>query len=194
MPKSENPKLTIHLDLLKPQSSPEKLLVKLIRWLLSSGRFIFVVVEAIVLIAFIARFKFDADLATNKEAINQKIPFLENQKSFEVQIRQTQFKLSTIDSFHKNYVDYGQILKNIATQTPPSVKIISLNMGKNVGFVAIQLSAVAQTNNDLAIFVNGLKQDQSFSNVNITGIGVKKGSVTFSLSAQTKLTGLGRNL
>lgn len=194
MPKSENPKLTIHLDLLKPQSSPEKLLVKLIRWLLSSGRFIFVVVEALVLIAFITRFKFDADLASNKEAIDQKIPFLENQKPFEVQIRQTQFKLATINTFRKNYVDYGQILKNLASQTPAGVKIVSLNMEKGVDLVTVHLSASAQTNNDLAIFVNGLKQDQTFSDINVTSIGIEKGSVTFSLSAQTKLAGLGRNL
>lgn len=195
MPKSEPPtKLTIRLDLLKPQSNPEKVAVKLVRWLLSSGRFIFVVVEALVLIAFIARFKFDADLATNKEAIDQKIPFLEAQKPFEIQIRQTQFKISTIESFRKNYVDYGQVLKNIANQTPTGVKIANLNMQKNIGFVSIQLTASAANNNDLATFINGLKQDPTFSSVNITSIGVEKGNLTFSLTAQTKLTGTGKSL
>ncbi len=57
-------KLAIHLNLLKPQSNPEQLPIKLFRWLLLSGRYIFVFVEALVLIAFAARFKLDADIAT----------------------------------------------------------------------------------------------------------------------------------
>ncbi len=194
MPKSETPKLTIRLDLLKPQSSPEKIAVKLVRWLLSSGRFIFIVVEALVLIAFIARFKLDADLASNKEAIDQKIPFLEAQKPFEVQIRQTQFKISTINAFRNNYIDYGQILKKIANQTPSGVKITSINLEKNIESVNIQLTASATNNNDLATFINGLKQDPTFSNVNITSIDIEKGNLTFSLTGQTKLTSEGKSL
>lgn len=191
MPKSTHPKLTIHLDLLKPQSNPEKLLVKLIRWLLSTGRFIFVFVEALVLIAFIARFKLDADLQANKEAIEQQIPYIESLKPFEISIRQTQFKLSTIDSFYKIYADYAQILKIIADQTPPGVKITNLNLDRNTSIVTINLNAQAQNNNDLATFLAGLKQDQLFPDANITSIGFEKGSLIFSLKFSTKLSNLG---
>ena len=193
MSKSQHPKLTIHLDLLKPQSNPEKLPVKLIRWLLSTGRFIFVFVEATVLIAFIARFKLDADLQSNKEAIEQQIPYIESLKPFEILIRQTQFKLSTIDSFYKTYADYPQILKKIAGQTPFGVKIVGLNMEKDVTKVTIHLTAQAQSNNDVAIFLAGLKQDQLFSDVTITGISFEKGSLNFSLSFLTKSTPGGKS-
>ena len=70
MPKSKaHP--AIDLNLLKPQSKPEKLPVRLLRWLLASGRYLFVFVEAIVLIAFAARFKLDEDLAAKKEDIEE---------------------------------------------------------------------------------------------------------------------------
>src|SRR3989344_3764910 len=42
MPKPNNPKITLRLDLLRPQTSPEKILTRLISWLLSSGRFILI--------------------------------------------------------------------------------------------------------------------------------------------------------
>lgn len=184
MPKRENPKLVIRLDLLKPQSDSEKLPVKLIRWLLSSGRFIFVFVEALVLIAFIARFKLDADLSSNKEAIEQQIPYIESLKGTETSVKEAQLKLSTIDSFYSSYADYSQILKKIAAQTPAGVKIISMNLQKNVAEITIQLNARAQSNIDLVSFLTGLKQDPSFSDINITGIGFEKGSLSFSLSAQ----------
>ena len=186
-------KIGIHLDLLKPQSNPEKIPVKIIRWLLSTGRFIFIFVEIIVLIAFITRFKFDADLASKKEAIEQQIPYIESLKPFEILIRQTQFKLSTIDSFYKTYADYPQILKKIAGQTPFGVKIVGLNMEKDVTKVTIHLTAQAQSNNDVAIFLAGLKQDQLFSDVTITGISFEKGSLNFSLSFLTKSTPGGKS-
>src|SRR3989344_3073819 len=188
MPKSKHPKLAIHLDLLRPQSNPEKILVKLLHWLLSSGRFIFIFVEALVLVAFVARFKLDADLQSNKEAIEQQIPYIESLKPFEILIRQTQLKLSTISTFRKTYADYSQILKVVADQTPTGVKIISLNLEKNVSIVTIHLTAQGQNNNDVALFLSGLKQDQHFSDVSITGIGFEKGSLNFSLTAQAKLS------
>lgn len=187
MPKPQSPKLVIHLDLLKPQSNPEKIPVMLIRWLLSSGRYIFIFVEAVVLIVFGARFKLDADLASKKEAIEQQIPYIESLKPFEIILRQTQLKLSTIATFRKNYADYPQILKKIADQTPAEVKLSTLNLETNGKQVTIHLNGVAQNNNDLSIFLGGLKQDPLFSDVTINSIGFEKGSLIFSLSAQAKL-------
>jgi len=189
MPKVQSPKLIINLDLLRPQSDPEKILTKLVRWLLKSGRYIFIFVEAIVLIAFAARFKLDEDLASKKEAIEQQIPYIESLKNYEILVRQTQLKLATIDSFYKTYPDYSEILKHIASQTPASIKIISLTMEKDVGKVAININAQAQNNNDLAIFLGGLKQDQLFSDVEIGSVGFDKGNLNFSLNAQAKLGG-----
>lgn len=187
MPKQDGPKQVINLDLLKPQSNPEKIFVKFIRWLLKVGRYIFIFVEAVVLIAFIARFKLDEDLASQKEAIEQQIPYIESLKPFEILIRQTQLKLSTIGTFYKTYPDYSQILKQIADQTPSGVKLINLNMEKDGGKVTIRLNAQAQNNNDLSVFVGGLKQDPLFSEVDISSIAFDRGSVNFSLTANAKL-------
>ncbi len=189
MPKPQSPKLAIHLDLLKPQSNPEKIFVKGGRWLLQTGRFVFIFVEAIVLIAFGARFKLDADLASKKEAIEQQIPYIESLKPFEILIRQTQLKLSTIDSVRKTSPNYPEILKKIADQTPAGVRIINLNIAKDVAKVSITLNGQAQNNSDVSTLLGGLKQDSFFSDVNITSIGVEKGVLIFSLSIQAKLGG-----
>lgn len=187
MPKSKSPKLIINLDLLHPQSNPDKLPIKLFHWLLSSGRYIFVFVEALVLIAFGTRFKLDADLASRKEAIEQQIPYIESLKNYEILIRQTQLKLSTINSISLNYADYAQILKKIAEQTPLGVKIISVNLEKNAEKATMKLNASAQNSNDLASFVEGLRQDPAFSEVNIGTLEFEKNSLSFSLTAQAKI-------
>ncbi len=188
MPKSKPP-LTIKLNLLKPQSNPEKILVKLIRWLLSSGRFIFVAVNAIVLIAFGARFKLDADLATKKEAIEQQIPYIESLGIYEKLIRETQFKLATIDNVKNSNTDWIMILKKIADQTPLGVKVTSINIKKDIGSASIHINGETGTNNNLTSFIRGLKEEAVFSDVNLAGIGLEQDIIKFTIDASVKLTG-----
>ena len=97
-------------------------------------------------------------------------------------------KLFSSDS-KSSSADFSEVLKKIADQTPSGVKVISINLEKNVGGVTIQLNGQAQNNNDLAVFTLGLKQDPSFSNVNYTSISFEKGLINFSINALFKLTG-----
>lgn len=192
MPKAK-PFLTLNLNLLKPQSNPEKLLARLIRWLLSSGRFIFVFVEAVVLIAFGARFKLDADLQTKKEAIEEQIPYIESLRPYEILIRETQFKLSTIDSAKKSSIDWPSVLKKIADQAPTNIKITSINMEKDVSSALIHITGQTPANSDLTSFIAGLKTDKTFSNVNLVSIGLEQNVIKFTIDAKTQLTGTGGN-
>lgn len=190
---AKNTKIRISLDLLHPQSSPEKLPVKFLRWLLSSGRYIFIFVEALVLIAFISRFKLDADLASKKEDIEQQIPFIQSLNSYEILIRQTQLQIATIKAFFASAPDYPQILRTIADQTPLGVKIASLNLEKGVDKVSINIIAQAQTNNDLSSFVVGL-QEAGFGGVTLTGIGLEQGTIRFTLTADYTTQSIGKSL
>lgn len=187
MPKA-SPKMLINLDLLRPQGNPEKLHIRLIRWLLSTGRYIFIFVEALVLAAFILRFKLDADLATKKEAIEEQIPFIESLKPYEVLIKQTQLKLSTIEAFNQNIADYPLILKRLSDQTPTGVKILNISVVKEVGKITMQINAQAQNNNDLATFIFGMKEDKYFSEVNLISVGLDQGIIHFTITATTTLS------
>lgn len=183
------PKLGVHLNLLKPQSNPEKIFVKGFRWLLSTGRFIFIFVEALVLIAFIARFKLDADISSKKEAIEQQIPYIESLKPYEILIRQTQLKLSTINTIKDNSPSFSNVLKKVSDETPKNVTIATINLENQVKGISVQITGQSQNNNDLTIFFLGLKQDPSFSDVNFTSIGFEKGIINFSIATTYKQTG-----
>lgn len=185
MPKKKNP-LSINLNLLKPQGNPEKILVKLLRWLLSSGRFIFVFVEALVLIAFAARFKLDADLASRKEAIEEQIPYIESLKPYETLIRNTQLKLSTIDNIKKDSPDWSNVLKKISDQTPSGVKITTIKIANNVTSLAVNIAGESQKNTDLNNFITGLKEEAAFSGISIASIGLEQGVMTFTINISAK--------
>lgn len=185
MPKS---KLALNLNLLKPQSNPEKLPVKFLHWLLSSGRYLFVVVNGLVLIAFIARFKLDADLSAKKEAIEEQIPYIESLKPNETLIRETQLKLATIANTKRGTLDWSTILKKIADQTPTSVRITNINIEKSNGTATVHIGALTSNNDDTSNFINGLKQEQTFSNVTITSIGLDQGIIKFTINVVVKAT------
>lgn len=179
-------RVRIHLDLLKPQSNPEKITVKLLKWLLSSGRFIFIVVEALVLIAFLSRFKLDADIQSKKEAIDQQIPYIQNLKPYEILIKQTQLKLSTIAAFKQNGANYSELLKKIANQTPVGARINSLTLSMQANGINIQINGQAQANNDVGAFINGFKNDDNFTNINLASIGIENGILHFTINLTFK--------
>lgn len=185
MPKS-HVKPGIRLDLLRPQSNPEKLPVHLFKWLLGSGRFIFIAVEALVLIAFLARFKLDADIQSRKEAIEQLIPYIQNLKPYEVLVKETQLRLSAIAGVKQTQADYPSLLKAISDQTPLGIKLTSLNFNKQVGKIDIQLNGQALSNNDISAFITGLKSNGIFSNVILASMGIETEGLQFSASLTAK--------
>lgn len=189
MPASSKP--IIELNLLKPQSEPQRILVRSLRWILSSGRFIIVFVEIIVLVSFLARFKLDSDIADTKEKINQQVPLIKDLRSKELLIRQTQFQLTTIKDIGQGSPDYVLILKKIAEQTPQGLIISNIRMERQVGKVELKITGVAQNNNELASLVLGLKGDQTFSGINLQSVGLEQGLINFSVVGSVNIAAVG---
>jgi len=189
MPKKKD-SILLHLNLLKPQGEPQKIVVKLISWALSIGRYIVIFVEILVLAAFLSRFKLDADIQTAKESIEAQIPFVESLKPDEIIIRQTQLQLATIKNIKAESPNYGVILDKIAAQTPNGVIIRNLAIEKSAGKLNITMSGSAQNNNELTTFILGLKEDQSFSDVNVTNAGLEQNLIQFSVVASVNIAGV----
>lgn len=179
MAKKDAP-FVLRLNLLKPQGVPEKITIKFIRWLLTVGRFIIVFVEALVLVVFVSRFKFDSELETLKEDTESQIPYIESLKNDEYLIRQTQLQLSTIADKRLNYPNYTSIIKKISGQTPRGIKIVTLNINHEVN---IKISGTATNNTDITSFVSALKADKTFTDVNLVSVGLDQGTTTFTINA-----------
>lgn len=180
-------RLSIKFNLLKPQSNPEKLPVKLVRWLLSTGRYLLIFVEALVLVAFIARFKLDADLAAKKEAIEEQIPYIESLKSYEILIRQTQLQLSTIGNIKSHALDWSTIFKKIADQTPISVTISNINLSKDLDNINAHIIGQTSINSDLTSFITGLRSDSTFSEVNLASVSMNQEIIKFTIDTSVKV-------
>ena len=180
--------IKIRLDLLKPQGENIKIFAKASKWLLSTGRFIIIFVEALVLAAFLSRFKFDADLAATKEEIDQQIPFIESQKTDEQLIRQVQMQLATIKDIKLSDPNYSLILSRVADQTPAGVKATNITLNKNAGKVDFKITGKSQTNNDLSTFVLGLRETTGFDGITISSIGLEEAVINFTIIGSSQLS------
>jgi hypothetical protein len=193
MPNKHAP-LKLRVDLLHPQSNPEKIYVTFTKWLLSTGRYILVFVELLVLIAFLSRFKLDAEIASTKEAIDNQLPYIESLQAEEVNIRKTQLKLSSIKANGQTNTDYINLLKKISEKVPTDVQITNITLTKDLGKITIQIRGNARNNIDLNSMINAIKTDTSFKEVSLSGVGLDEGLITFSISSSTNIGQGGKKL
>lgn len=182
------PHLRVNLNLLYPQGIPQKLPVRFLRWLISYGRFIVVIVEIVVLVCFALRFKFDADLANLKEKINSQVPFLESLYLDEALIAQTQLRLSRIKNTYTFSPMWSKTLTELSSQMPTGVKLTSLNLERvpQEGSLTFKVSAQTPSNNDVAAFLNGLKRNQFFKDANLTSVSFDQGIIIFTITGIAK--------
>ncbi len=184
MPSSaQQNKLRINLNLLHPKELQSKLPEKFIKWLISYGRFIVIFVEIIVVAAFLARFKYDADLDDLKRKINQDLPYVEGQAADEALIDQTQNKLALIDKTFLSGDRWQETVVALSAQTPGSIRFIGLSLEeKDQANLNFRLSGSTISNTDLGIFLNNLRSQKNFSEINLANISFENDQILFTIT------------
>lgn len=180
------------VNLLIHKGEQIKLYVKLIRWLLSSGRYIIVFVEIIVISAFVYRYKLDAELDDLQEKIKEQVPYLQSLREDEMLIRQTQFQLTTVKQTRKESPDFTQVMLKIAKITPKAIKLTTVNLDRTQSFPKTNLMISGQTpsNVELSAFLKALKKDPTFIGINLTNISFE-GQTVFTITGSLSEKGGG---
>ncbi len=156
---------------------------KLLKWVLSSGRYIVIFVEIIVIGAFVFRYKLDTDIADLQDQIQDLIPYIKSYANDEKALRQMQFQLSTIQQTRSQNPDYSQIIMKIAKVTPQTIKLTNINMdkGQAVGQISLSITGQTPSNTDLSAFIKALQADTTFANINLTNIAFEV-QTTFTIT------------
>lgn len=180
------------VNLLIHHGEQEKLYTKLIRWAISSGRFIVIFVEMITIGAFIYRYKLDADLNDLQEQINDKIPYIKSLSADEMEIRHTQFQLSAISNLKSENINFISPLENLSTIIPKNIKITNIAFDRTESYPKVSLSISGQTpsNLELSVFVKELQQNPNFSDITLANIAFDTQTIfTITGNLVTKLGG-----
>lgn len=141
---------------------------KFLKWVLTVGRYIVVVTEFIVILAFLSRFKLDRDLTNLHEDIRQKQAIIKSSAIFEKRFRFLQKRLSTIEGLEKTQIEADAILAELASLTPIDVYLSNFAVSGKV----VSLTATALSESGLATLLNNLKRSSRFTNISVSQLSI----------------------
>ena len=146
---------------------------RFIKWALSSGRYIIILTELVVIIAFMSRFKLDRDVSDIGDAILGKQTLLEASSNTEKTLRLVQSKLDWANQKVSAAPKINFILDKVF-----NANIVSLSIkGADVTVVA---KTVSEAN--LGNLINRLSEDKTFKTVELSDIGTDvDGTIKFTL-------------
>ncbi len=178
MPKKE-------INLLPKEEFGKKPLGKFLVWALGIGRWIVIITELVVILAFLARFKLDRDIANLYDSIRAKQAIITTSASFEEDFRFFQNRLIQINRLTKNQLNPGEIIDAVAAATPPEIALNSLSVEKQ----ELRLSGLALSETSLKVFTNTLSASSFFSEIALGSVGRKletDTAINFNLTAKIK--------
>lgn len=190
--KPQNPKLGfLKINLLLKKEAQLKIHRRLLKWILSSGRFIVIFVEIATIGAFVFRYKLDSELLDLQEQIKNQIPYIQSLKQNEIVIRQTQLQLSTIKQIKSGSPNFAAIFARIATLTPYNIKLTNITLDRAQSFpkTTVIISGQTSSNFELSAFLKALQKDPNFAEITLSNVSFE-GQVTFTITGSLSEKGV----
>lgn len=177
------------INLLIQKNIQPKIYVRLLKWALSSGKFIVIVVELITISAFVYRYKLDSELLDLQEKIKEVIPFVESLNNDEILIRQTQFQLQTIKQTKSNAINFDQVFSKIALLTPKTIRLTNISIDASTpANPGLTIAGITPSNFELSAFIKALKAEPMFANMSLTNISLE-GETSFIITGNINRSG-----
>lgn len=173
----------LRLNIFRTQDEQINLINRVLPWLLSSGKFILIFVELIVIGGFMMRYLLDSQISDLDNQISSEVNYIKARKNDEQQIRLTQFQLANIRQVKNSNLDFPTILSKISQFTPQTASLTSIDLNKTADspFYVLTITGKATTPTEVSAFVAALAQDSTFSNIDIASIAYDKQSIVFSI-------------
>lgn len=137
-----------------------------LKWALTAGRYVVIVTELIVIVAFLSRFKLDKDNSDLGDEILGKQRVLEASMDFERDFRYIQSKLTVAGVMAGSQGELGEVVDRIVGKVPSGVKLTRLSAGAG----AINISATADTINVFGEFMKRIANDRAWNLVDLTNV------------------------
>lgn len=160
--------LKTNIELLPQEEWEKTTFGKILAWSLTVGRWIVIVTELVVIMAFLSRFKLDRDLTDLNEKVKQQQSIITASSQFEKEFRFLQKRIKTIENLYLQQLAAEKLLNDLAALTPLDVTLSDIRVDKN----QISLKANASSEAGLSTFINNLKKSSQFDNVTITKLGL----------------------
>lgn len=159
----------LKVNLLPKEDIEKHAIGKFLKWTLSYGRFIIIVVELIVFLVFFSRFIYDQKLADINERVEQKQAIVASAADFEEKIREIQTRIEQVKSLDEGRTVYLTILAKLKQIVPTDMVFTKLDFEEE----KLTIEGQTSTNESFAKFIIALKSDELFSEISIETVGKK---------------------
>jgi hypothetical protein len=154
------------INLLPPSEFEASFWGKFLQWAVSTGRYIIILTELVVILAFLSRFKLDNDIANLNEQIEGKKSVLIAHQPVENEFRNVQDRLNAAGKIMDGQLKAGVLLDQITSETPGEVKITDLNLSQT----GIIVTANANNEKALGEFLARLNMDDQWKGIDMTSV------------------------
>jgi hypothetical protein len=175
------PALGVKVNLLPPSDFEVSFWGRFLKWAVTTGRYIIILTELVVIIAFLARFKLDEDLRNLSEQINGQVSFLELQQGQELEFLAVQNRLRETGLILAARVDVTGYLDYLESKLTPELVIKS----RSVTPEGLMFSGVTLDEKALGQMLATMSADSRWSGVDVTELSNDRtNGVKFTLSAK----------
>lgn len=154
---------------------------KFLKWAVTTGRYIIILTELVVILAFLSRFKLDEDLRTLNEQINTQVGFLESQTSEMADFSRLQTRLDLTNRMLVGRLQAGETMDYVEKLLPKEVVPLNRMFSKS------ETTLTGATLNESAMgkLMLSFSQDPQWKTVDVTEItGDRSYGIRFTISAK----------
>ena len=175
------PARRVGINLLPQSEFEQSFWGRFLKWAITTGRYILILVELVVIIAFLSRFKLDKDLADLADSISGKKAVLEAAYSSEQNFRFTQARLNAAGTLLSSQVGARKLLETVVSYVPPEVSLTKLVITPSL----VTVSGKTDSQTGLAILLARMTADRSWASIDLTDVlATPTQGIQFTLAAK----------
>jgi Tfp pilus assembly protein PilN len=156
------PKNQKSINLLPQEEFEGSVTGRVLKWTMSTFRYIVIVTEMIVMGAFLSRFWLDAKNADLSDSLKIKTAQIQAQSDFEKSFRDFQSRISILAQLEKNPKP-TVVIGNIVSGLPSDVALSAISYQDSLA----TLKGVSASEIGVAQFIANLKADKSFKKITL---------------------------
>ena len=153
------------------------------RWVTNSGKIIIIVVDILIVVVFLARFKLDKDMSSLEKKTQEKALIVNTTSDIEAKHREVLPKLKLLETIMSQQIDWKSRLTKLQDEIPENVLITNMEFDNN----NLSLTAEVKTAQDFGLFMNQLISDISVKSLVINTSELKPEDAIYEFSLSMEL-------
>ena len=171
----------LKVNLLPPSDFELSFWGRFLKWAVTTGRYIIILTELVVILAFLSRFKLDEDLRNLNEQIESQVAFLDSQQPQLQNFLTVQKRIVLANRELDTKVGVTEMMDYLNSKTPPEIKIGQYVFSKG----EITFSASILDEKALGAMLSDMSHDRRWKSLDLTQVSSDPVfGIKFSLTAK----------